>query len=382
MTRKISALLIGAMMSTSLLAGCAAPAASTTAAPAATTAAKTETTAAATTSAATTAAATTTAATTTPGPVEKKVVNGTVTYTVDLTKYEKGKKVRLWLPVAQSIDEQKVEDLKYEANGGKASVEKDKEGNQMLYVEWDEKADPATRKVTASFVASRDEVLRPELKESGTFGDELKEYLKPSILVVTDGKVKTLADEITKDKKTVLEKTRAIYDWVVANMHRDEATIGCGTGDVEQLLVTKGGKCTDINSVFVALCRASGIPAREMFGVRMNADDITKNQHCWAQFYLPGTGWVYADPADVLKAVLKNNWTKDSKEAKNLQEYFWGGIDAERVELSRGRDLVLAPKQDGEPLNTFGYPYAEVDGKAIDYYTPTDFVYSISFAKK
>lgn len=385
MKRKITALLMGVMMSASVLAGCAAPTASTSAstagaattAPAATTAAgKTETKAAATTAAGKTE---TKAA---PVAVEKKVVNGTVTYTVDMTKYEAGKKVRLWLPIAQSIDEQKVEEAKYDANGGNASMNTDAEGNQMLYVEWDENADPATRKVTCSFVVSRDEAIRPELKESGTFGDDLKVYLEPSVMVVTDGSVKTLADEITKDKTTVLDKTRAIYDWIIANMNRDDSVIGCGTGDVETLLVTKGGKCTDINSVFVGLCRAAGIPAREMFGVRMNAEDITKNQHCWAQFYLPGTGWVYADPADVLKAVLKNKWAKDSKETKDLQEYFWGSIDAERVELSRGRDLELAPPQAAEPLNNFGYPYAEIDDEAIDYWTPTDFVYTISFAKK
>ena len=74
-------------------------------------------------------------------------------------------------------------------------------------------------------------------------------------------------------------------------MNRDESVKGCGQGDVCVLLDTKGGKCTDINSVFVGLCRASGIPAREMFGVRINDTDITKNQHCWAEFYLPGFGW-------------------------------------------------------------------------------------------
>lgn len=382
MKRKITALLMGIMMSASVLAGCAAPTASTagttgtTTAAATTAAGKTETKAAATT------AASKTETKAAPVAVDKKVVNGTVTYNVDMTKYEAGKKVRLWLPVAQSIDLQKVEDVKYEATGGKASMEKDAEGNQMLYVEWDENADPATRKVTCSFVVSRDEAIRPELKESGTIGDDLKEYLKPSVMVVTDGSVKALADEITKDKTTVLEKTRAIYDWIIANMHRDDSVLGCGTGDVETLLVTKGGKCTDINSVFVGLCRSVGIPAREMFGVRMNAENITKNQHCWAQFYLPGTGWVYADPADVLKALLKNNWTKDSKETKDLQEYFWGSMDAERVELSRGRDLVLAPAQAAEPLNNFGYPHAEVDGEVIDCWAAADFVYTISFAKK
>lgn len=164
-------------------------------------------------------------------------------------------------------------------------------------------------------------------------------------------------------------------------MNRDESVTGCGTGDVCTLLETKGGKCTDINSVFVALCRAEGIPAREMFGVRINAEDITKNQHCWAEFYLDGQGWIEADPADVLKAVLKGNWTKDQQETKDKAEFYWGGNDNERVELSEGRDLTLSPAQSAGKLNNFGYPYAEVDGSAVDFYTPADFVYTISYAK-
>lgn len=98
--------------------------------------------------------------------------------------------------------------------------------------------------------------------------------------------------------------------------------------------------------------------------------------------YLPGTGWVLADPADVLKAVLTNVWDKESQETKDLQEYYFGSSNAERVELSRGRDLDLSPKQDGKPLNNFGYPYAEVDGEAIDFYAPEEFIYTISFKAK
>lgn len=357
MKKKFASYLMGAMLSVGILGACANP--STTS----TTATKGNESQAAVSQ-------------------TQKEVKGTVTYNIDMTKYEKGKKVRLWIPVAQSIDEQQVENLKFDAQGGKATLEKDALGNQMVYVEWDKDAEPASRKVTASFDATRKEVTRPELKESGEMPKGMEEYLKPSKMVVTDGNTKKLAEEITKGKTTTLEKTRAIYDWIIANMNRDESVRGCGVGDVERLLVTKGGKCTDINSVFIGLCRSVGIPAREMFGVRMNADDITKNQHCWAQFYLPGTGWVYADPADVLKAVLKNKWTKDQKETKEKAEYFWGGIDAERVELSRGRDLTLAPAQSGEALNDFGYPYAEVDDKAIDSWEPKDFVYNISFQKK
>ena len=54
-------------------------------------------------------------------------------------------------------------------------------------------------------------------------------------------------------------------------MERDNSVLGCGDGDVEKILTTGvlKGKCTDINSVFVALARAAGIPAREIFGIRL-----------------------------------------------------------------------------------------------------------------
>ena len=310
-----------------------------------------------------------------------KTNSGVVTYNVDMTQYEDGKKVRVWLPVAQDTDYQTIKDVTYDVNGAEGKITEDALGNKMLYIEWDKDTAAADRTATCSFHVDREEILRPELKEEGKPGSDLDEYLESSSTIPVDGEVKETADEITKGKDTYLDKARAIYDWIIANMNRDESVKGCGQGDVCALLDTKGGKCTDINSVFVGLCRASGIPAREMFGVRINDTDITKNQHCWAEFYLPGFGWVAADPADVLKAVLKNSWDKESAEAKEIQEYYWGSNDEKRVELSEGRDITLEPAQDGDKLNNFGYPYAEVDGTAVDFYTPDTFVYTISFAQ-
>ena len=307
------------------------------------------------------------------------IQSGVVTFNVDMSQYEKGKTIRVWLPVAQSNDYQTIEDVNYDAQDTEAELNEDELGNKMLYVEWGADAEPESRKVSLSFHVTRQEILCPELVEEGTVDAELEEYLEPSSTIPVDGEVKELAEEITKDETTYLGKARAIYDWIIANMNRDESVVGCGTGDVCTLLSTKAGKCTDINSVFIGLCRSVGIPAREMFGVRINDTDITKNQHCWAEFYLPGTGWVAADAADVLKAVLKNEWDKDSDEAKEMQEYYWGNNDEKRVELSKGRDITLVPAQSGEALNNFGYPYAEVDGEAVDYYTPDTFVYTISF---
>lgn len=316
---------------------------------------------------------------------EKQSVAGSVTNVINMTKYEKGKKVRVWLPVPHNSEYQTVENVVYEAGMVKAQMNTDSNGNQILYVEWDKDIVPNHRVIKLMFDVKRDEVLRPELKEDDKeeLTAEIKKYLEPSKNLPLNDQVKNKAKEVTEGKTTDLEKARAIYDWVIANMNRNEDVKGCGEGDVCALLdTTMSGKCTDINSMFVALCRASGIPAREHFGIRINADDITKNQHCWAEFYLKGTGWVSADPADVLKAVLKNNWTKDQKETKEKQEYYWGNCDAERIILADGRDLTLTPAQDGEPLNDFGYPYAAVDGKKVDNYTPDQFIYTYSFVKK
>lgn len=310
-----------------------------------------------------------------------QVVKGTVTNNVDMTRYEKGKVVKVWLPVAQSNDNQKITKVKYEVGkGGKAKITKDKKGNKMLYVRWGKNADPANRTITLSFHAKRNQVIAPKIKEKGKIPEKISDkYLKATSTVPVTGEVKDLADKITKGKKTQTEKARAIYDWVYDNMVRDESVVGCGTGNVPELLNTKSGKCTDINSVFVGLCRAAGVPAREMFGIRMNDADITKNQHCWAEFYIQGTGWIAADPADALKAVLKNNWSKDQQEALDTKESYWGGWDAQRVELSRGRDITLNPAQNGKKLNNFGYPYAEVDGNEISCYAPDQFVYNYTF---
>ena len=316
---------------------------------------------------------------------EKQVVEGTVSNTIDMTKYEKGKKIRLWVPLPHDSEYQTVDGIEYDAGNTSSVISGDDWGNQMLYIEWDENADPADRVVSIHFDVKREEVLRPELKEEDTeaLSEEVKKYLEPSKNLPLNDQVKAKAMEVIEGKTTDLEKARAIYDWVIANMNRNEDVKGCGEGDVCALLdTTMSGKCTDINSMFVALCRASGIPAREHFGIRINAEDITKNQHCWAEFYLKGTGWVSADPADVLKAVLKNNWTKEQEETKEKQEYYWGNLDAERIILSDGRDLKLNPAQAGEVLNDFGYPYAEVDGQKLDNYTPDQFVYSYSFVKK
>ena len=206
-------------------------------------------------------------------------------------------------------------------------------------------------------------------REGSDIPVEVLEYLKSTIFIPTDGKVREIAQSVIKDKKTISEKARAVYQWVVENTVRDPNVKGCGTGEVEKVLEKLSGKCADISSVFVSIARAAGIPAREVFGLRLgkkDEEDMTGGHHCWAEFYVPGYGWVPADPADVRKMMLTKEL--DLKGAQSYIDYYFGALDEYRVALARGgRGYYLNPRQNDGPLNYFMYPYAEVNGKAVDW---------------
>jgi len=115
----------------------------------------------------------------------------------------------------------------------------------------------------------------------------------------------------------------------------------------------KKGNCTDFHSLFIAMARSQGIPARFEIGFPLPADKTSAEiagYHCWAEFFDPQNGWV---PVDISEA-----WKHPEK-----KDYFFGAHDANRMQFSIGRDLKLNPAQQGEPLNYFVYPYAEFDGK-------------------
>ena len=210
-------------------------------------------------------------------------------------------------------------------------------------------------------------------------------YLEGSRFIPIDGKIKKIARDVTRGKYRVDQKARAVYDWVVENTFRDPSVKGCGLGIVEETLAKKGGKCADISSVFVSVARSAGVPAREVFGMRLGKEDglqdMSKGHHCWAEFYLPGTGWVQTDPADVRKVMLVENLTLD--QAKDYRDYYFSSVGPNRIALGHGgRNYTLNPPQSDGPINYFMYPYAEVDGKRLEWLAAQKRLkYSITYNK-
>lgn len=311
--------------------------------------------------------------------------SGTITMEFDLSDQPAGKEAKLWIPYPLSDKNQLITDISISGDYAESAVYSDqKYSTPILFARWDK--DAGSKKLVFTFHAIRNEVVKKDFptQEAAWNPADYAMYLSPTSMGPIDGMVQELANKIVGDKTSVYDKARAIYDWICENMYRDPKTKGCGPGDVCSLLADPGGKCTDIHSVFVALARAAGVPAREIFGIRQGKDDvvdISKWQHCWAEFFLPGYGWVPVDPADVRKMMLKYTLNLGDEKTKEFRNYFWGGWDQYRVKLAVGRDLQLIPPQAGKPLNTFGYPYAEIGGELIDWLDPAAFKYKITFTR-
>jgi len=186
---------------------------------------------------------------------------------------------------------------------------------------------------------------------------------------------------------------RAIYEWIVVNTYRDPKVLGCGTGDIRFMLESGnlGGKCADLNALFVGLARSVGIPARDLYGVRVadsatwkslgKSGDITKAQHCRAEFHDPRFGWIPVDPADVRKVVLEEEMDRllplDDPRVDLARKTLFGYWEMNWIAFNSAGDTKLAPETK-KALGHFMYPYAETAKGPLDYYDAQNFQYRMS----
>ena len=222
----------------------------------------------------------------------------------------------------------------------------------------------------------------------------MKNYLRPTKLLPTDGIVKETALEITSSARTDVDKARAIYEWIVENTYRNPKTRGCGVGNIRFMLESRdlGGKCADLNALYVGLARAAGLPARDVYGIRVarsemgykslgaSSDNVTKAQHCRAEVYLGDYGWVPVDPADVRKVMLEEppgNRPSDDEMVRKARARLFGSWEMNWMAYNFANDVAL-PGSDGPPLGFMMYPQAETADGRVDSLDPDIFKYEIT----
>jgi transglutaminase-like putative cysteine protease len=279
----------------------------------------------------------------------------TLHYAFTVKNLSAGKKIRIWMPVAQSDAYQEVKIVSAKGDLPVKKTRESKYGNETYFAESGSATQPELHfDVEYDVVRHERTTLNSSPRVAASLTTtERKEDLQPDALVPITGLPADLATKVTQGKTEPIDKARAIYDYVFTTMKYDKTGTGWGHGDVLYACDAKKGNCTDFHSLFIAMARSQGIPARFEIGFPLPPDKHSAEiagYHCWSDFYMDGKGWI---PVDISEA-----WKHPEK-----HDYFFGSHDVNRVQFSMGRDLRLSPPQEGKPLNYFVYPYVEVDGQ-------------------
>ena len=305
--------------------------------------------------------------------------------------------VRVWVPVPllNNTDYFKREGDTWTGNFKAArSVQVDRYGTGLVFTEWQPTEKAPSLEIKSNFM-TRDRQVDLNKKPDASIQEDkavLDYFKKPSKLIKTDGIVADTARGITQGKKSDVDKARAIYAWIVDNTFRDPKVRGCGIGDISTMLETGnlGGKCADLNALYVGLARAAGLPARDVYGVRCaassefkslgKADDITGAQHCRAEVYLTGYGWVPVDPADVRKVVLEENPPEllplDDPKVQRARDKLFGAWEMNWLPYNYSHDVKL-PQSNGPEIGFLMYPQGETANGRKDSLDPKNFSYTI-----
>jgi transglutaminase-like putative cysteine protease len=302
---------------------------------------------------------------------------------------------RVWLPIPTHVqlDHQRPLTNTWKGNFSNAGIFREPlYGCEALYAEWDEQNAKAPKQLElTSTVSVRDrttDLKKPREAATG-IPEDVALYLKGTPSSPTDGIVLATAQKIAKPDQPPMQKAQAVYDWILENGVRDPNVTGCGTGDVIAMLETGNisGKCADLNGLFVALVRSLGVPARDVYGIRAadsrffkslgKSGEITKAQHCKAEFYAAEFGWVPVDPADVLKVALEERVSMESPQIASERLRQFGMWEGNWVTYNTARDVRLNPAAKAE-VEFLMYPRAETEQGILNHLDPKSFHYEIT----
>jgi transglutaminase-like putative cysteine protease len=184
-----------------------------------------------------------------------------ITYSAQVNAIPAGsKRVEIWLPYPQSDDNQKILKGKVSSPVPSKILTDPQYGNKIVHI--DVKNPELTDiPITMLFTIRRTEYVHNDFAAAPTDASaasseaNLDRWLQPDRLVPLDKRIQELSATVVAGKSTDLEKARAIYDYVIANMTYDKTPAGCCNGDIIWACDAKRGNCSDFHSLFIGLAR-------------------------------------------------------------------------------------------------------------------------------
>ena len=302
---------------------------------------------------------------------------------------------RLWVPLGSIESEwQRTTDVTWKTVGQARALQDATQGIKLLSVTFDATDQAPTLELTETIRVKSRAVVWNQPNGTELSSQERAYWTRGTRWLPTDGIVRETARLAVGGASTDVAKTRAIFDWVIQNAFRDQAVKGCGLGDIKSMLESQrlGGKCADLNALFVGLCRAAGVPARDLYGLRLapsafgykqlggKSANLSGAQHCRAEVFLSRYGWVAMDPADVTKVMRaeSDEWIRHPQHplVAPVARALFGQWEGNWMGYNTAHDVVL-PGGDGRAEPFVMYPMGMTGDRPLNHYSPSEFKYEI-----
>ncbi|MFC1617859.1 transglutaminase family protein [Patescibacteria group bacterium] len=239
-------------------------------------------------------------------------------------------KLKAWLALPRDIEPyQKV--ISMNIDPAQYKEINDKEGNNYAEIDMPNLSPGETASINGEFII---EVNQVNLDLADCEGDIIDDYLGAEEFIESeDPEIQKIANQLTRGKNNVCEKAEVIYNYVADEMFY--AGYIPEESGAAVALSTKQGDCTDFADLFIALSRASGIPARFAEGVVYNpgAVGLGEIKHDWPEVYFPGIGWAPVDPT--------------FGQSIDMRDSQFAEADGDHIIITQGRNL--------EQLKNFHY---------------------------
>lgn len=108
--------------------------------------------------------------------------------------------------------------------------------------------------------------------------------------------IQSTVKRVLGDEKNAYQIARKLFNYLIDNMYYE--MVG-GWNTAPAVLERGNGSCSEYSFVYIALCRAAGLPARYVGSVVIRGDYTSMDDvfHRWVEVYLPGYGWIPIDPS-------------------------------------------------------------------------------------
>ena len=245
---------------------------------------------------------------------------------------------------------------------------------KALRFEWENPEEKIEFKVNAEVKTLN---VIPKIREKIRFPiehlpEEVIDYAKPSETIDSgNDDIIRLASELVRGEDDLYAAVFRIADWTKNNIEYNLSTL---TAEVSQkaswVLENRQGVCDELTSLFIALLRAVGIPARFVSGIAYtNSELFPENwgSHGWAEVYFPKYGWVpfdvtYGEFGWVDPTHIKFKDAIDSDEPSTYYQWLGRNADLKTKKLDIKTSLIESKGYAIAPLSIEALPFKEAIG--------------------